>query len=235
MQHPPPINSAQSRRRTPHSGKQKRAALQQQRRNDADRAAAPAPSEERGLCDLCAHLLVVTGPRVLLRLRFRFAQQLAAAAAADQAAAARVQPPLTDAERAEKALQKRILALSAALTALAKMKSAAAVSTAWAVAVRDATALLDEPSSRQRLGASKELVNAAFVLVQGALQTGPLAGAKPHRFVKRLSDPTHAADLWHLLRAAREVEGWSEKQRLAVDEWVAALEKWRAESVSQAT
>ena len=228
MQHPPPINSTQSRRRTPHSGKQKRAALQQQRRNDADRAAAPAPSEERGLCDLCAHLLVVTGPRVLLRLRFRFAQQLAAAAAADQAAAAaRVQPPLTDAERAEKALQKRILALSAALTYLAKMKSAAAVSTAWAAAVRDATALLDEPSSRQRLGASKELVNAAFVLVQGALQTGPLAGAKPHRFVKRLSDPTHAADLWHLLRAAREVEGWSEKQRLAVDEWLAALDKWR--------
>ena len=130
QQHPPPINSAQSRRRTPHSGKQKRAILQQQRRNGADRAAAPAPSEERGLCDLCAHLLVVTGPRVLLRLRFRFAQQLAAAAAADQAAAARVQPPLTDAERAEKALQKRILALSAALTALAKMKSAAAVSTA---------------------------------------------------------------------------------------------------------
>ena len=63
--------------------------------------------------------------------------------------------------------------------------------------------------------------------VQGALQTGPLAGAKPHRFVKRLSDPTHAADLWHLLRSAREVEGWSEKQRLAVDEWLAALEKWR--------
>ena len=228
QQHAPPINSAQSRRRTPHSGKQKRAALQQQRRNDADRAAAPAPSEERGLCDLCAHLLVVTGPRVLLRLRFRFAQQLAAAAAADQAAAAaRVQPPLTDAERAEKALQKRILALSAALTALTKLKSAAAVSSAWAAAVRDATALLDEPSSRQRLGASKELVNAAFVLVQGALQTGPLAGAKPHRFVKRLSDPTHAADLGHLLRAAREVEGWSEKQRLAVDEWLAALEKWR--------
>ena len=128
MQHPPPINSAQSRRRTPHSGKQKRAALQQQRRNDADRAAAPASSEERGLCDLCAHLLVVTGPRVLLWLQFRYAQQLAAAAAADQAAAARVQPPLTDAERAEKALQKRILALSAALTYLAKMKSAAAVS-----------------------------------------------------------------------------------------------------------
>ena len=82
QQHAPPINSTQSRRRTPHSGKQKRAALQQQRRNDADRAAAPAPSEERGLCDLCAHLLVVSGPRVLLRLQFRFAQQLAAAAAA---------------------------------------------------------------------------------------------------------------------------------------------------------
>jgi len=124
-------------------------------------------------------------------------------------------------------LQKRILALSAALTALTKMKSAAAVSSAWAAAVGGATALLDEPSSRQRLGASKELANSAFVLVQGALQTGPLAGAKPHRFVKRLSDPTHAADLSHLLRSAREMEGWSEKQRLAVDEWLAALEKWR--------
>ena len=170
------------------------------------------------------------------------AQQLAAAAAADQAAAARVQPPLTDAERAEKALQKRILALSAALTYLAKMKSAAAVSTAWAAAVRDATALLDEPSSRQRLGASKELVNAAFVLVQGALQTGPLAGAKPHRFVKRLTallaTRSHAADLAApaardsgsapaATRPTPEVEGWSEKQRLAVDEWLAALEKWR--------
>ena len=194
-----PSHDDDRRRSGSHSGKQKKAALQQQRLREREKSArreALAESDER-LGDLNteklirAHCFVDTGrgtreARVLLRLRLCSKDR--PAAAADSSPRRQPTPQLTPAEKAEKAAKASIAKVRERLSATCTQKSAREAAEEWRHACTDCVQLLRRasPSAADANGAgsgwSAALCTELYLALQQAMQSGPLQAHKAARF-----------------------------------------------------
>ena len=213
------MKPANQPRRRPRSGKQKKALLQAQRAECHDQPFEL--KEQRDLLDLSAHVLVVSGPRVLLRINFRYQQQIASAAAALESSIP--VRNLTQAELTEIRVTKRIRKLSCSLSAVGKMKPTEG-SAAWRAAL--ATCLAFLPDEAASLRSSAALGTWAFLLVQQALQSGPLQGSKAGAFKKLLLDSDRRL-VTHLLEwaTAAGATTFTAPQQQVLRSWMAGLAK----------
>ena len=186
-----------------HTHKQKRALLQEarRRRREEDR---PDDPYEAGLLQAAARVPKVVqarlytwracrGGEVRVRVRLAIDRQLCAgyvpgSSSGDVAAAAadvtddEPPPPESDAQRRGKRLRARTTALSARLSATAKLKSLRDVEREWLDCLHVCSQFVVDVASDADAALRLEARPLVFGLVQQAVQTGPLSFAKPAQF-----------------------------------------------------
>ena len=206
------------------SGKQKKEYLKMKRKQEKTEPL------ERGKLDLCAHILVVSGARVVLRLQFRFAQELAAerkAAERDLRCSQASQIECTPHQRAELKMQRQIKHIDRQLSASQSgTLKGSEVSTTWRDILHNVTRLICDKLLISMASTSPDLSAAVFLLLQHCVQSGPLKGGRAGNF-KRLSDPNdHKAVAGLLTEVQRTVLMLlTESQRKVVNHWVSEFEK----------